>query len=356
MNNNTTMEFSNTDTKLETSAIIVLIIVTIGTIGNLLALIAFRSAKQRKRHGFHKSWMSNYVFIWNLAAIDLLGSLNMTIIYIQFVFDPLAINHPFLCIVQITIRDILLLAEGCGIVSIAVVRMLGITKSIAWLNFCDKNSNVIILLLIPWCFGALLYVRKILLINDALLDESKDSLDCGIFFYKLNSSEFTLYFEFCAHVAAFIIIFACSIRIILYVRATSKSIGSKTIVSKKESNTTKIIFGVCIVHMIQCIPYMLVRGIFVDSMRNGFFIQFSIPFRICYILYYTQFAFNIFIYTIGKMEFRNAYKDLFIKVFRCCCKLAPDPEIYNHNTSSPKTNVIQRVNKNNANNPKAIEV
>ena len=356
MNNNTTMKFSNTDTKLETSSIIVLIIVIIGVIGNLLTLIAFLFAKKRKRHDFHKSWMSNYVFIWNLAAIDLLGSLNMTIIYIQFVFDPLAINHPFLCILQITIRDILVLAEGCGIASIAVVRMLGITKSIAWLNFCDKKSNVIIVLLMPWCFGALLYVRKILLIKDALIDVSEDSLDCGIFFYQLNSSEFTLYFEFCAHVAAFIIIFACSIRIILYVKATSKRIESKTFVSKKESNTTIIIFGVCFVYMIQCIPYMLVRGIFVDSMRNGFFIQFALPFRICYILYYTQFALNIFIYTIGKKEFRNAYNDLFIKVFRCCYKLVPDHKIYNQNNSSPKTNVIQRVNSNNANNPKAIEI
>ena len=356
MNNNTTMKFSNTDTKLETSAVIVLIIVIIGVIGNLLTLIALLLAKHRKRHDFHKSWMSNYVFIWNLAAIDLLGSLNMTIIYIQFVFDPLAINHPFLCISQIAIRDILVLAEGCGIASIAVVRMLGITKSIAWLDFCDKNSNVIIILLMPWCFGALLYVRKIFLINDALLDVSEGSLDCGIFFYKLNSSEFTLYFEFCAHVAAFMIIFACSIRIILYVKATSKSIASKTIVSKKESNTTKIIFGVCIVYMIQCIPYMFVRGIFVDSMRNGFFIQFAIPFRICYILYYTQFAINIFIYAIGKKEFRNAYKDLFIKVFQCCCKLEPDSKNYNQNTSSPKSNVIQRINSNNANYPKAIEI
>ena len=80
MNNNTTIEFSNENTKLEASAMIVLLIVISGVIGNLLTLIALPFAKHRKRHGFHKKWMSNYVFIWHLAAIDLLGSINMTII------------------------------------------------------------------------------------------------------------------------------------------------------------------------------------------------------------------------------------------------------------------------------------
>ena len=342
MNNNTTMAFSNADTKLDISAMIVLLIVIIGVIGNLLTLIALPLAKHRKKHDFHKTWMSNYVFIWHLAVIDFVGSINMTIIYIQFVFDPLAINHPTTCISEIAIRDILVLAEGGAIASIATVRMLGITQSIAWLDFCDKNSNVILTLLLPWLFGALVYVRKIFLINGGLQNIEKGELDCGIFFYKLNSSEFTLYFEFCAHVAVFIVILVCSIKILFYVRSTSKALKNDKKASQKESNTTKIVFSVCIVYMLQCIPYMFVRGMYVDSLRNGFFIQFAIPYRICYILYYTQFALNIFIYAIGKKEFGNAYKDLLIEVFRCFRKKTTDSEIFSQTTSPSKFNVIQR--------------
>ena len=356
MNNNTTVEFSNENTKLETSAMIVLLIVITGVIGNLLTLIALPFAKHRKRHDFHKKWMSNYVFIWHLAAIDLLGSINMTIIYIQFVFDPLAINHPYSCISQIAGRDILVLAEGGAIASIAIVRMLGITKSIAWLDFCDKKSNVIFTLLIPWFFGAIVYLRKIFLIDGALKDVLEGSLDCGIFFYKLNSSEFTLYFEFCFHVAVFIVIFACSFRIIHYVRATSNALKNETNGSKSESNTTKIIFSVCIVYVLQCIPYMVVRGGFIDSVRNGFFIQFAIPYRICYILYYTQFALNNFIYALGKKEFRNAYKDLIIEVLGCFRKKTTDSENSSQITCPSKNIIIQRMKTNDVNRQQAIEV
>ena len=186
MNNKTTAEFSNIDTKLDISALIVLLIVVIGVIGNLLTLIAFPFAKRRKKYDFHKSWISNYVFIWQLAVIDFLGSANMTMIYILFVFDPMAINHPFTCISLITVRDILVLAESGAIALIAIVRMIGITKSIVWLDFCDKTSNVIYILFLPWIFGALIYVRKLVHINGTLQDMSEESLDCGIFFYKLN--------------------------------------------------------------------------------------------------------------------------------------------------------------------------
>ena len=346
MNNTTIEEFSNTGTKFETSALIVLIIVIVGVIGNLLNLIALPFAKYRKKHDFHKTWMSNYVFIWNLSAIDLLGSINMTIIYIQFVFDPLAINTPFKCITLIATRDILVLTEGGAIASIAILRMLGITKSVAWLNFCDKTSNVIFILLQPWCLGSLVYVGKFILINDALSNASGETLDCGIFFYTLNSSPFTLYFEFCAHSAVFIIILACSVRIIIYIRATSKALENKRNVVQKGcgSNTTRIVFGVCFVYILQCAPYMLVRGLFVDSMRSGFFIQFAIPFRICYILYYTQFALNIFIYAIGKKEFRNAYKDLLIEVFRCFRKTNRESDTNNSSRGSPRLNIIDRAN------------
>ena len=63
MNNRNVETFSNLDTKFNLICIIVLIINIAGVFGNLLTLCAILYAKQKKKHNFHKTWNSNYVFI-----------------------------------------------------------------------------------------------------------------------------------------------------------------------------------------------------------------------------------------------------------------------------------------------------
>ena len=324
MNKTNNLEYSNISTKYDISCIIVLCMVVVGVAGNLLTIFALPFAKLRKRHDFHKSWSSNYIFIWHLALIDLVGSINMASIYIHFVFDPIAINKPEACIAQVSIRDFLVLVESGAIASIAIVKMLGITKRISWLNFCDDNKRVMLLLVCPWAYGSVFYARKFFLIGD-LLNKQKlkgDKFDCGTFFFEVNTSEFTLYCEFVAHNIVLLLIILCYITVIIYIKKISKRVSGKRTQSSQEedsklSKTTKIIFGVCGVYVIQCIPYMIVRGFFVSSMRKGFFIQFSFALKIWYIIYYTQFVTNIFIYCLGKSDLYKAYKDFILKIIGC---------------------------------------
>ena len=123
MNKTNIDTFSNIATKYDTTSIIVLVITIIGFLGNLLTLCALPYAKYRTTYDFNRTWNSNYVFIWHLALVDFFGSINMSIIYIQFVFDPLAINNQFSCVSQIATRDVLVMVESGAVASIAVVKI-----------------------------------------------------------------------------------------------------------------------------------------------------------------------------------------------------------------------------------------
>ena len=100
MNNTNAESFSNVDTKFDLICIIVLIINMVGVLGNLLTLCAILYAKHKKKHNFHKTWNSNSVFIWHVAFIDFLSSINMMLIYIEFVFNPPAINDKIVCVIS----------------------------------------------------------------------------------------------------------------------------------------------------------------------------------------------------------------------------------------------------------------
>ena len=334
MNKTNIDTFSNIATKYDTTSIIVLVITIIGLLGNLLTLCALPYAKSRTTYDFNRTWNSNYVFIWHLALVDFFGSINMTIIYIQFVFDPLAINNQFSCVSQIATRDVLVLVESGAVASIAVVKMLGITRWYSWLYFSDKTLNVVLLLLLPWVFGFLSYIRKFIWIAEILSDtnnneqKSDEGFDCGTFFYQVNSSKITLYSEYCLHILVFLIVIGSYIYIMVYVKRVSQNILEQQM-TRKDSLSIRTIFCVCAVYMLQCIPYMIVRGVYVDSMRKGFFIQFSsLPVKICYIIYYTQFSINIFIYSLGKGELYQSYKTFLKQILGCFRKEIGSEEFY----------------------------
>ena len=106
----------------------------------------------------------------------------------------------------------------------------------------------------------------------------------------------------------------------IYVKRVSQNILEQQM-TRKDSKTIATIFCVCAVYMLQCIPYMIVRGVYVDSMRKGFFIQFtSLPVKICYILYYTQFSLNVFIYSLGKGELLDSYTSFLKQILGFLCK------------------------------------
>ena len=302
---------TNIDTKHDITCIIVLTVAIVGVIGNGFTLAAFQYARVKRKHHFHSSWNIITVFIFNLSLVDFLSSLNMTILYVQFVFWPEVINDKFVCVTQVTVRDILVLINGASVACIAVVRMMGITKSTPWENFCDRTFNITVVIIITWIVGFVFYIGKLMKVAELLTNQEfeKDTFDCGLFFYKLNLSPVTLYSEFIAHGVIFLIIIVSHTIISIYTRRTSSS-AIRLNTTQQDMKTTGLIFLVCVVYVFQCIPYMICRLWFEDSMRKGFFIQFPLEAKVCYVIYYTQFCVNIFIYILRRNDYRGAYVDL----------------------------------------------
>ena len=126
---------TNNNTKFDISCIVVLVISIIGVIGNTVTLFAFQYARLKRKYNFHTFWNRATIFIWNLALVDLLSSINMTAMYVQLVFRPTSINNKVVCVSQIMVRDIFVLISASSVACIAVVAMVGVTKNILWNNF-----------------------------------------------------------------------------------------------------------------------------------------------------------------------------------------------------------------------------
>jgi len=316
---NVSEQTTNDGTQFDFSSTIVLIVSILGVIGNTVTLCAFRYAKVKKKYLLHRSWKNITVFIWNLAIVDLLSSLNMTILFSQLVFYPNSLNNWTLCVTEITLRDIFVLVNAVSIACIAVVTMVGVLKNNLWENFCDQTFKVNVLITLLWISGFAVYIPKLINISDILHNtDIEKTFDCGIFFYDENLSNATLYSEFLLHgVVIVIIIFSYGIISVYATNINSNVDARREGVHLRDTNTSKLVFIICTVYIFQCTPYMVCRMFFSESLRAGFFIQFPLLQKISYTIYYTQFLPNIIIYVTRNENYRNAYV-LWIRAFLFC--------------------------------------
>ena len=320
-------QMTNLNTKYDLSSSFVLMLGIIGVICNTMTLIAFQYAKIRKKYRFHKTWNHSTVFIWNLALIDVLSALNMSFLYFIFVFFPDAINNLSICISIITTRDIFVLISAASLTCIAIVTVLGVTKNEVLKDFCDNSVNVTLLIIGVWMIGFVGYIAKLIVIYSMMGDYNvNDTFDCGTFYYRVNLSKATLYSEFCLHLIALIIIFMSYCAIMIYVAGITNTVDRQREGNRpRNSASTKVAFLICGTYILQCVPYMICRFFFEESLRVGFFIQFSAVQRIPYIIYYTQFFPNTIIYVTRNKSYRNAYvywiKNVSSTLMNCCRKV-----------------------------------
>ena len=317
--NETDQHITNNDTLYDFSSIIVLIVSIIGVSGNALTLCAFQYAKIKNKYQFNVSWNYILVFIWNLALIDFLSSINMTILYVMFTFFPNIINQYSLCVSIISLRDIFVLISAISTACIAVVTLIGVTKNNLWMNFCDNQYKVLLLITLCWALGTVFYIAKIVKIAENNNFSNKErTFDCGTFFFRLDISVETLYSEFILHTIVFAVIIFSYGLITLYASRINNNVDNRREgVHTRDQNASKVVFLICTVYMMQCVPYMICRLFFVEQLRPGFFIQFAWPAKISYIVYYTQFFPNIFIYVARNENYRCAYV-FWIKSVLCC--------------------------------------
>ena len=332
--NETNVHVTNNDTLHDPTCIAVLIFAIVGVIGNLLTLCAFKYAQIKKKFEFNVSWNCILVYIWNLALVDFISANIMTLIYMIFTFFPSAMNNYFFCASVISIRDIFVLISAISIACIAVVTLLGVTKNNLWKNFCDNKNRVMLLISFCWVLGFVFYIAKFVKIADEYYnsyDERK--FDCGTFYYDLDVSVETLYSKFIVQTVAFAVIIVSYAVIAIHKRKINNDIENRVeSVYIRAQNTSKIVFLICVVYMLQCSPYMICRVFFVDQLRTGFFIQFAWPAKISYIIYYTQFFPNIFIYVVRNENYRNAYI-LWIKSIVWCTQPTNNSSAQTSNSS-----------------------
>ena len=322
--NNTKEHVTNNDTLYDVSCLVVLIVSIIGVCGNLLTLCAFQYSKKKKKYQFHVSWNHIVIFIWNLALIDLFSSVNMILLYVLMAFYPDTINQYSLCVSVISLRDIFILISATSIACIAVVTLIGVTKNNSWMNFCDSQYKVCSLIALCWVLGLICYIAKIVRIGDILyLTDTQRTFDCGTFFFELDFSTETLYSEFILHISVFTIVIVSYGVLTFYASRINNGFDNESeAVHTRDQNPSKMVFLICSVYIFQCVPYMVCRLFFAEQLRPGFFIQFSWPAKISYIVYYTQFFPNIFIYVARNANYRKAYIFFIKSVF--CCQSIPD--------------------------------
>ena len=329
---------TNLETQFDFICIIVLLLSIIGVMGNILTVIAFQYAKIKKKYRFHKTWNHITVFIWNLALIDSLSAVNMTLIYSLFVFYPKGINISALCIPIVILRDIFVLISASSIACISIVTLIGVTKNPMWKNFCDKSSNVTGIIVLAWVIGFAGYIAKLVKIAEILHNyDFEHTFDCGTFFHSVNLSHVTLWSEFSLHFFVLISIFLSYGIITVHTHRVNESVDSQREgTHPRDTGTTKVVLIVCITYVIQFIPYMVCRLFFDGSLRIGFFIQFQWPQKISYLIYYTQYVPNIFIYVTRNRSYRNAYIYWIKNVF--CCFSNNDVEVNGRDNSNSLRN------------------
>ena len=319
-------QMTNLNTKYDISCAFVLVLAIIGVICNTMTLVAFQYARIRKKYRFHKTWNHSTVFIWNLALVDVLSASNMSALYIMFVFCPEAINTFSVCILIITTRDIFILISATSLTCIAITTVLGVTKNEVLKDFCDNSLNVTLLIIGVWILGFVGYIAKLTVIYSMMGDYNVDeTFDCGTFYYRTNLSKPTLYSEFFLHLLALFIIFVSYCTIMIYVAGITNIVDRQRDGNRpRNSPSTKVACLICGTYILQCTPYMICRLFFKESLRVGFFIQFSAVQRIPYMIYYTQFLPNTIIYVTRNKSYRNAYvywiKNMCYVIRNCCRK------------------------------------
>ena len=226
--NTTDEHITNNDTLHDLSTIVVLIVSVISVGGNALTLCAFQYAKIKKKYQFNISWNYILVFIWNLALIDFISSINMTILYAIFTFHPNVINQYSLCVSIISLRDIFVLISAISISCIAVVTLIGVTKNNLWMNFCDDQFKVLLLISLCWAIGLVVYIAKIVKIaDDPYFSKQERTFDCGTFFFRLDASVETLYSEFILHTVVFAVIIVSYGLITLYASEINSNVDNR---------------------------------------------------------------------------------------------------------------------------------
>jgi len=135
---------------------------SLGISGNLLTLLAIPYAAKRKRYGLERNYNSTTIFTLHLAFIDLCFCV---ICIPQYTFAYISEQWPFgefICKWSGPIIFLVTFVDWICLGFIALSRCLNMTKPKMWNNFCNKKTNVAIILVGMWALSALMTLPSFL--------------------------------------------------------------------------------------------------------------------------------------------------------------------------------------------------
>ena len=313
----------------------VLILGVLGAVFNGFTCSAILYARYKRRHGFHKDWYKSSIFVFNLTFLDFCCSFLMMTVYIVFTIAAIRDEKHLSmgrhsCAFFSVFPEILILIEAYSIALIAVTRMLFLMKPLFWHKFCSTRWKVYCLIAYVWLLGVLWNIPRI---KQAITEaSSKDYKYCMQVNSNLNrgSNHRSIIIDFLAHIITFAIVIGSYSLIRYQYIQTQKSLKDTVVPlkefksKKKEKQITKTMLIICSTFILQCLLRLSARLLcFVHDTDentnqnwcgNTWFIQFqSTCIKLCYIVYYSQFVTNIFIYVFQKDQYWKACKDLMLR-------------------------------------------
>ena len=318
----------------------VYILCILGVVINIFTCSAMLYARYKRRHGFHKDWYKSHIFVFNLTFWDLWCSFFMMVMYTKFAMAGITgatdlglSGHG--CAFLAIIRDIVTYIEVYSVALIAATRMLYISKPTFWREFCSTPWKVVCLIGFEWTLGFIWNINRI---KDAVKETSLSKYDiCMIVYSNVNkglsgkSNPGPLIIDYVSHFISFAIVIGGYAMIRYQYHQSQKAIKdtqthAQEVKSKeKENKITKTMFIICFVYIFGCTIRLSARLLcFLHDTEedneqnwcgNSWFIQFNSPcIRLSYIVYYSQFVTNIFIYVFQRDQYWKACKDLLLRI------------------------------------------
>ena len=305
---------------------ILCLVVLASIIGNAVTLLAIPLASYKKCHDLDKNCRRTTIFILNLCLIDLFFLVFMCLPSIYTMFKPQWVFGSGMCKFYALIWQNCYAIESSAIALISAGRWIDSVKPRLWRSLTHSNLYLTLMLSIPW-------ISTIPTIIPALIESSEidtgwncsiggctEMIKCTVIDgcpSKSLQMDFILVFNCVITATSIIVTIVSYVMIKRRVRRSSVRIVTLTQynelqLQKRERKMTKTVLFLVSCHLICNIPCLLIDTI--DGFTSEVILKRDLVQNlwhgIIYMLFYSQYVVNIFIYGISNNQFQKAYLDL----------------------------------------------
>ena len=302
------------------------LVVLASIVGNAVTLMIIPLAGYKKSHSLDRNFRRTTIFILDLCAIDLFVLLFMCLPSIYTMFKPQWVFGKGMCKLYALIWQNCYAIESLAIAVISAGRWIDSISPRTWRTLTHNNLYLTLLLSIPW-------VATIPSIIPALLDSSdidtgwNCSIGCCTQMTKCTIKNgcpthswqwnFILIYNCVITFSSICVTVFSYFMIKRKVRRSSVRIitlnqNNELQLQKRERKMTKTVLFLVSCHLICNIPCLIIDTVY-GFAAGGFLKRNALQnglYGIAYMMFYSQYVINIFIYAISNNQFQKAYMDI----------------------------------------------